>query len=115
MSAIGAASSIARAVGTTPLGVRRNSGSLSSRRSRPRPWLTADGERLQPLRRPADMPLVQDHLEQHQQVQVGAGEINLIQHIAEIISLDSARSNCDFASDATPTPTHALEKSTCHV
>ena len=36
-SAIGAASSAARAVGTTPFGVFRNSGSLSSRRSRPSP------------------------------------------------------------------------------
>ena len=42
-SAIGAASLVARAVGTTPLGVLRNSGSLSRRRSRPSPWLTADG------------------------------------------------------------------------
>ena len=45
-SATGPASSVARAVGTTPLGVRRNSGSLSSRRSRPSPWLTADGVRF---------------------------------------------------------------------
>ena len=45
-SAIGAASSVARAVGTTPFGVLRNSGSLSSRRSRPSPWLTAEGVRF---------------------------------------------------------------------
>src|SRR5215470_16682035 len=36
----------ARAVGTTPLGVRKNSGSFSSRRSRTRAWLIADGVRL---------------------------------------------------------------------
>ena len=46
MSAIGSARSVARAVGTTPRGVLRNSGSLRSRRSRPRPWLTAEGERF---------------------------------------------------------------------
>ena len=37
MSATGSASSIARAVGTTPFGVRKNRGSFSSLRSRPRP------------------------------------------------------------------------------
>ncbi len=36
-SAIGSASCAARAVGTTPFGVRRNTGSLSSSRSRLRP------------------------------------------------------------------------------
>ena len=46
MSAIGCASSMARAVGTTPLGVLRNNGSLRRRRSRPRPWLTADADRF---------------------------------------------------------------------
>ena len=46
MSAIGPASAVARAVGITPFGTRRNSGSLSSRRSRDRPWLTADGVRF---------------------------------------------------------------------
>jgi hypothetical protein len=46
ISRIGPASSVARAVGTTPLGVRRNRGSFSKRRSLPSPWLTADGERF---------------------------------------------------------------------
>src|SRR6266850_2214829 len=46
ISAIGAARSVARAVGTTPLGVLTNSGSLSSRRSRPSPWLTAEAVRF---------------------------------------------------------------------
>jgi hypothetical protein len=45
-SATGPDSSVARTVGTTPLGVRRNSGSLSRRRSRPSPWLTAEGVRF---------------------------------------------------------------------
>ncbi|WP_245309181.1 hypothetical protein [Bradyrhizobium retamae] len=53
----------------------------------------ADGGRrkVQPLRRPADMPLLKDDLEQHEQVEIDAGEINLVQHNAEIISLDSVR------------------------
>ncbi len=33
-------------LGTTPFGVQKNSGSLRSRRSRPRPWLTADGDKF---------------------------------------------------------------------
>jgi hypothetical protein len=45
-SATGPASSRARSVGFTPLGVFRNSGSCSRRRSRRRPWLTAEGVRL---------------------------------------------------------------------
>src|SRR5262245_52486041 len=44
ISAMGAASRRARSVGATPLGCRRNSGSFMSRRNRPSPWLTADGE-----------------------------------------------------------------------
>jgi hypothetical protein len=36
-SPTGAANCVARAVGNTPFGVRRNSGSLSNRRSRLRP------------------------------------------------------------------------------
>jgi hypothetical protein len=43
---IGPASSTARAVGTTPFGVRRNNGSFSRRRSRPNPWLTAEADRF---------------------------------------------------------------------
>src|SRR5262245_9981871 len=45
-SAIGSASALARAVGSTPFGVRRNRGSLSSRRNRDRPWLTAEAVRF---------------------------------------------------------------------
>ncbi len=37
MSATGPANSMARSVGTTPFGVRKNRGSLSSRRRRPKP------------------------------------------------------------------------------
>ena len=51
----------------------------------------ADGGRrkVQALRRPADMPLLKDNLEQHKQVEINSGKINLVQHNAEIISLDS--------------------------
>ena len=44
---------------------------------------------VQPIRGAADVPLFQHRLEQDEEVEVGSGEINLIQHIAEIISLDS--------------------------
>ena len=40
------ASARARSVGFTPLGVFRNNGSCSRRRSRRSPWPTADGVRL---------------------------------------------------------------------
>jgi len=43
------------------------------------------------LRGPADMPFPQHHLEEQQQVQVGAGEVSLIHHISEIISFESPR------------------------
>jgi hypothetical protein len=33
-------------------------------------------------------------LEEHQKVQVRAGEINFVQHVAEIISLASAEAEC---------------------
>ena len=42
ISATGSRSANARAVGTIPFGVLRNNGSLSRRRRRARPWLTAD-------------------------------------------------------------------------
>ena len=58
----------------------------------------ADGRRrqVQPLGGAADVTLLQHDLEQDEQVEVGSGEINFIQHIAEIISLDSATPNCDL-------------------
>jgi hypothetical protein len=46
---------------------------------------------VQSVRRAADMALVHDRLEQHQQVEIGSGKINFIQHICEIVSLDSVR------------------------
>ena len=46
--------------------------------------------KMQPLRRPADVPLLKDDLEQHEQVEIDPGKVNLVQHNAEIISLDSA-------------------------
>jgi ketosteroid isomerase-like protein len=48
---------------------------------------------MQPLCRASDMAFLQHGLEEDQQVEIGAGEIDFIQHIAEIISLDSSRSN----------------------
>jgi hypothetical protein len=52
----------------------------------------ADGRRrkIQPLRRPADVPLLKDDLEQHEQIEIDPGKVSLVQHNAEIISLDSS-------------------------
>src|SRR5262245_37295753 len=52
----------------------------------------ADGRRrkMEPLRRPADVPLRKDDLEQHEQVEIDPRKISLIHHYAEIISLDSS-------------------------
>ena len=73
MSEIGSASSRARALGTTPLGVLGSRGSSKSRRKRPMPWLTADGERFSRLGGAAEMTLLVQHdLEQHEEVEVGA-------------------------------------------
>ena len=88
ISATDVASWRARSVGTTPLGVFRNNGSPSSVRRRPRPMADRGWRKMQPLRRPADMPLLKHNLEQHQQVEIDPGKINLVQHNAEIISLD---------------------------
>ena len=55
----------------------------------------------QPLRRSTHVALVEHHLEQHQQVEVGTIEVNCIQHISEIISLDSMSTNCDVCAQAT--------------
>jgi ketosteroid isomerase-like protein len=51
---------------------------------------------VQLVRRAADMALPEHCLEQHQEIQVGAGKINFIQHMAEIISLDSVSLKCDL-------------------
>ena len=59
---------------------------------------------MQPLRRPADMPLVKDDLEQHEQVEIDPGKVNLIQHNAEIISLDSPRLKWDLSGTAGRSP-----------
>ncbi|WP_244608296.1 hypothetical protein [Bradyrhizobium algeriense] len=48
------------------------------------------GRKMQPLRRPADMPLLKDDLEQYEKVEIDPGKVNLVQHNAEIISLDSS-------------------------
>jgi hypothetical protein len=52
----------------------------------------ADGGRrkMQPLRRPADVALREDDLEQHEQIEIDPGKVSLVQHYAEIISLDSS-------------------------
>ncbi len=42
------------------------------------------------------MALLEHRLEQHQQVQVGAGKINPVQHVGEIISMDSSGGSCDL-------------------
>ena len=55
----------------------------------PEPVADRRRRQLQPLSGAADVALLEDGLEHHEQVQVHAREINFIQHIAEIISLDS--------------------------
>jgi hypothetical protein len=64
---------------------------------RSRPVADGRGRELQAIRRPADVTLFQHHLEQDEKVQVSSGKVNIIQHIAEIISFDSLVSNCDLA------------------
>lgn len=51
---------------------------------------------MQPMAGPADMPLLQHRLEKHEQVEVDRGQISLVQHLAEIISLDSSQVKCDI-------------------
>jgi hypothetical protein len=36
------------------------------------------------------MPLPHHRLEEDEEVQVGAGEVNFLQHVAEFVSLDAA-------------------------
>jgi ketosteroid isomerase-like protein len=56
---------------------------------------------VKPLGGPADMAFLQHNLEEDEEVEIGAREVDFIQHIAEIISLDSARGNCDSLLRAT--------------
>ena len=56
---------------------------VQQRRSRPSPWLTADGVRLSLLRGPADVALLQHRLEQHSRLRSARDKVNLVQHIAE--------------------------------
>ena len=56
--------------------------------------MTDSGRRKpQPFGRTADVTFLQHHLEQCQQVEVGSRQVSLVQHIREIISLDSAPAN----------------------
>ena len=50
---------------------------------------------VQALGRARHVALFEHRLEQHEQVEVGAGEINLVQHLSEIVSLDSMPSRGD--------------------
>jgi hypothetical protein len=45
---------------------------------------------VQPRRGARDVAFLQHGFEQHEQVEVDPSEINLVQHIAEIVSLDSS-------------------------
>jgi hypothetical protein len=45
---------------------------------------------MESFRRPADMALFQHCLKQHKKIEIGAPEVSLVQHLSEIISLDSA-------------------------
>ena len=51
---------------------------------------------VQPPRGAGDIRLVHNGLKQHKQVQIRPSEINLIQHIAEIIPFDSGQSSGHF-------------------
>jgi len=51
---------------------------------------------VQPFRRPTDVSLLKDDLKQHQQVEINPGKVNLVQHNAEIISLDSGSLKWDL-------------------
>jgi hypothetical protein len=46
---------------------------------------------MQPARGPAHVALPEDRLEQDEEIEVRTGEIHFIQHVDEIISLDSDR------------------------
>src|SRR6185295_13951730 len=69
----------------------------------------ADGGRrkMQPLRRPADVPLLKNDLEQHKKIEINPGKVSLVQHNAEIISLDSSWREWDLgdAAGRSPAPT----------
>ncbi len=75
----------------------RNNGSLKSRRSLPSPWLTADGVRFSFSAAARHMTLGEHGFEQNEQVQIRSREIDLIQHVPEIISLHSVASGRDSA------------------
>ena len=49
---------------------------------------------MQFFSRAPDVEFRQHRLEQHQEIEVGAGEIYFIQHIAEVKSFDAASSSC---------------------
>ena len=50
---------------------------------------------MHPLGRAADVPFFEHYLEEHQKVEIGSSEVNFLQHITEIISLDSVSRNGD--------------------
>ena len=68
----------------------------------------------EPLRGAPDMPFFQDRFEENEEVEVGPREINLIQHIAEIIALDSVADNCDLLPDAGTARTTTEGEFRCH-
>jgi hypothetical protein len=70
ISAMGPASSRARAVGTTPFGVRRNRVTQEPAQS-PEPVADRRGGKLQQRRGPTDMAFPQHCLEHNEEVQVG--------------------------------------------
>ena len=57
------------------------------------------------------MTFVHHRLEKDEEVQVGAREINFVQHIGEIISLDSSGGQCDVdhAGPARPGGTISID------
>ena len=57
---------------------------------------------VQPHRGATHVALFEHRFEQHQQVEVDAREISFVQHMAEIVSLDSARFRGDLACRRNP-------------
>jgi hypothetical protein len=88
-SAIGADSSVARAVGTT-LGCLQEQ-RIIQLATQPAKAMT-HGRSVRFSRRRLDpRGALRDGLKQHQEIEIGSRKINFVQHVAEIVSLDSTR------------------------
>ena len=89
ISAIGSASSSARTVGTTPFGVLQEKRVVEQPAQPRKAVADGRGREVEALGGAADMALLAHRLEQHEEVEVDPAEINFVQHIPEIVSLDA--------------------------